>query len=964
MFSLRGGIRKKLLISYVAIIIPLVLVILYMHYSRFLDKRQDIVTSRIAFARNVASSFDGFIKEVSTAEKALGLSIAGGDYTRPEASDYLSEIGRRYPFFEISYARTDGRIFASSNSRLIGTKDDHGEFSTESYIGRLTPGRDWYVSPLHSHHEHEPSFDIVTGIFRGNTLQGLVIASVDATRLNEVFDLEVPGGGYNITDNRGMVAFQSQRPQLALAQRDWSEHEFVKKTLAGDEFISFGLTFPADGSYRIGAQVPIAGVGWSAGSFVPVEEVLAAARIALFASSAAAALVVIFALGLAFMVGRNIVRPITSLAGKAKAIAAGSFDEEVDIIRTGDELEELSHSFDTMRLNLKDYVNELSGLVETGEKMNLALNIPFVENAVTNALRNYFDAKVVWVALYNERHRKVKVDHFWSEAGVEVEGLTRAPGDPAINKVLMTAKPLVIKDISETDFANKDVVLSQGIDSLILLPLVSGGGSLGIIEFYTPLIKQDRVHEKEITLLMALANQAAVAIENANLYEETRKSERQLKASNDDLRILNKLALDISSGLNLKELVEKIANSAIDLVSADVGSLILYAKETGKVECVYRSGAGLVGGPRVQASAGEADDLGLIDTALRIMKPVYTNDYQHDPRLKKGPQVLGINAVAVSPLLIGHRLIGVLQIALTGEKTFTMNDIVLLEAVSLQAAVAIENARLYEKERQVAETLQNALLATPDELSGIKAGVIYRSATDNSKVGGDFYDFIEFSDGRIGIVVGDVSGKGLEAAATTALVKMTVRAFAYEYDSPSEVLAHANSVISSQLPSGQFITIAYAVLDPETGAFSYASAGHPMPMIVNPVSKTVRQLRIGATPLGIVPNMDYPEYHDALLDGEIILLYTDGLLEARKGSILFGEVGISSALTENSDLDVLELPGRLLDVAQDFAEGTLSDDVAIVALRLDRTAKVTPIGESTWIRDRKDGNGQVGDWVI
>lgn len=919
------GIRRKLLLSYLAIIIPLIAISIISYYGRYIERRQDVLAARQVVAQVVAANFDHLVKDVVATERAIGIAIEENDYSRNGASSFLSRVSVSYPVFSLDYVKTNGEIFASSDRKLVGRKMNLDLVNLDD----LSNGKDWLVSPMHVHENGEMGFDVVTGVWDGSELAAVVVASVDATKLDQYFAFQVPGGGYNIVDNKGIVVFQSQNPKLAFDRRDWQSQEFIKITLAGREYISHGMVFPVDDSFRMGAQVPIESIGWSAGSFLPVDEVISPIFDALLRGLLVASIIALLAVILGLGLGGRIVRPITSLAEKARLIAKGDFSVDVSGIKTGDEIEELALSFNSMRENLRDYVGELKGIVEAGEKMNLALNIPFVTHAVVNALRSYFGAEAVWFAFYHEAEKKLVIEHFWSDKDIDLTGGSMAPGEGIAGKVLMTAKPIITRDLASSEFMFKEEALKVGFDAAITLPLISGGGAIGVVGLYTSQIRMSRITEKQMSLLMALANQAAVAIENARLYEETRKSELMLRASNEDLHILNRVALDMSSGLDMEELLDKIIKNAMDLVGADIGSLGLYDEEQEKVSYRYRSSIPELSMPDVIPA-----DLGFSTTVLSSRKAVSTNDYRHDPRAVKEALELGVNAVATVPLLVGKHTLGIIQVASVSEKVFGDSDAVLLEAVGRQAAVAIENATLYEKERDIAEVLQNALLSAPDELPGLNFGLMYRAATEKARVGGDFYDFIDLPDGKIGIVIGDVSGKGLQAATATALAKMTMRAFAYEHDSPADVLAHANSVIESQMTHGQFITITYLIINPVTGRFSYAIAGHPPAAVLNRTTLNVRFLELGSTPLGAVDGIVYDSFDDEIGVDDVVLLYTDGLLEARSNGQLFGEAGISKALIDVAAIDVTDMPSAILEAAARFADDKLNDDVAVVAFSL------------------------------
>src|SRR5215210_7240456 len=188
----------------------------------------------------------------------------------------------------------------------------------------------------------------------------------------------------------------------------------------------------------------------------------------------------------------------------------------------------------------------------------------------------------------------------------------------------------------------------------------------------------------------------------------------------------------------------------------------------------------------------------------------------------------------------------------------------------------IQERERIEQELQVARQIQRSLLpeATP-ELYGWQFATYYKPARE---VGGDFYDFLELEDGRLGLVVGDATGKGMPAALVMATTRGMLRAAAQTLDSPGEVLARVNDALYPDVPSAMFVTCFYAILDPKSGALSYANAGHDLPYLWH--DGDAEELRARGMPLGLMPEMSYEEKEAVLGEGSIVLFYSDGLVEA------------------------------------------------------------------------------------
>jgi serine phosphatase RsbU (regulator of sigma subunit) len=244
---------------------------------------------------------------------------------------------------------------------------------------------------------------------------------------------------------------------------------------------------------------------------------------------------------------------------------------------------------------------------------------------------------------------------------------------------------------------------------------------------------------------------------------------------------------------------------------------------------------------------------------------------------------------------------------------------------------------MYLSQLHIASTLQQSLLDVPEQTHGIDFGHLYRSATLEASVGGDFYDVFEVDDRRVALLIGDVSGHGVEAARIAILVKDIVYAFSRRSSVPSDVVASTNELLLGKRIRG-FVTLFFAVLDPSTGLLTYCSAGHPNALVVDSGGH-VRLLEAASPPVGIFPGTTWKDGEVLLTENDLLFLYTDGLIEARRSGEFFGQDGLVNAIVAAIDLTSEELPKQVLDTALAFTDGVLADDVALLALRLTGTRR-------------------------
>ncbi len=368
---------------------------------------------------------------------------------------------------------------------------------------------------------------------------------------------------------------------------------------------------------------------------------------------------------------------------------------------------------------------------------------------------------------------------------------------------------------------------------------------------------------------------------------------------------------------------------------------------------------GLVGSERPDPEAGEIPPVSLQPTTFGQAVEIALND-PIVPYLESSPGVVEVDKLNLDsptvrqlkaagvklavPLISQGGLVGILNLGQRlSEQEYSTDDLRLLSKLSFQAAPAVRVAQLalqqkvevrererLEQELRVASVIQQTLLpqAVP-ELPGWQMNAHYQPARE---VGGDFYDFLDLPGGRLGLVVGDVTDKGVPAALVMATTRAILRAAAEQLISPGKVLRRANDVLCPDIPPKMFVTCLYAVLDPKEGLLQYANAGQDLPCLRS--SDGLRELRATGMPLGLMPGMDYEQKEVSLKPGESVFMYSDGLAEAHNQQReMFGLPRLRGL--------VLEHPGGapLIDfLLKELAEFTgpesiQEDDVTMVTLQ-------------------------------
>jgi serine phosphatase RsbU (regulator of sigma subunit) len=488
----------------------------------------------------------------------------------------------------------------------------------------------------------------------------------------------------------------------------------------------------------------------------------------------------------------------------------------------------------------------------------------------------------------------------------------------------------------------RDVLEELGIEAVVAVPLRVREDLIGLLAVYPDAGRQ--LTENEESLLRALAAQLAVAVQNARLHERTKLADEDrqqaLEAEREAsrrLRALYEISRAFSESLSLERTLEAVTRTIVDSLEVDAaalrmpdarGSSLVPVAVHVRHERMTEAMRTILSLPQPLSPVRPAvfrgrEPLVLDARSAAALGPAHAPLI---PFLEKGC------SAAVIPLATQAEILGTLTlVSLDPDRPVEGETLDAAASIAGQAALALDNARLYQQQKEFADSMQRSLLPRAQPLAeGLDVGAFYASSA-RMEVGGDVYDFVELADGRLAVVLGDVTGHGIGAAADMAMAKFVFRSLSREHPEPGGFLAAANEIVLGEIGEGKFITLLYLTADGLRGELACASAGHPPPRVVRSTGSP-EPLAVSGLALGIEADQTYDEVRVRLEPGDAAVLYTDGLPEARRGGELYGEARLDAALAANAHLPAEELARALVEDCRAFA-GELADDCAIVVLK-------------------------------
>jgi GAF domain-containing protein len=427
--------------------------------------------------------------------------------------------------------------------------------------------------------------------------------------------------------------------------------------------------------------------------------------------------------------------------------------------------------------------------------------------------------------------------------------------------------------------------------------------------------------EEQLRVTEVFASLAALALERTELLErEARRAETE--------ELLHNAAQLVTASLDLDAVYTAICEQAALLANAPTALLLRLDSVTQTLRCVASTGASerlvghryAIGDGMLGAVAGGDES--------------YVSRAEDRDRFLPLAREEGVRSFAHVPLGLGPRRFGVLTVCHPVEGALDDGRVALLEALARPAAAAIANALEFQHERRIAGALTRGYIpGAPPELEGFSLGLVYEPV-GHEVSGGDVFGVWRLPGGALAVLVGDVSGKGLEVAAVSAMVRFFIEARTWDSDCPARVLAQANAILRRRLPGQVALVTAFlAVID--GGVLRYANAGHVPPLVVDGADPDAApvELRTTGLPLGVIDDAEFEHHELAFGDEHVLFAATDGLIEARRGSAQLGQERVTAVVAEHAaSMTTQQLVERAYAEAEAFAE-VLTDDVVIIALR-------------------------------
>jgi phosphoserine phosphatase RsbU/P len=563
-------------------------------------------------------------------------------------------------------------------------------------------------------------------------------------------------------------------------------------------------------------------------------------------------------------------------------------------------------------------------LLEVADVVNTTLDLDTTLRRVAELVRKVIDYEIFAILLVNEKAQDLRIRFQVGYARDVAERIKIKIGEGVTGLAAKRREAILVDDVSKHP---EYISAAPNVRSELAIPLIIKNRVIGVLNLETQ--EAGRFTEEHKRLLTLIGSRMAVGIENARLHTRTTKQARTLV-------LLNEIARELTSILNVDELLKRIAELLSRLIDYQMFSILMVdaAGETLQHRFSLRFQENI----QLKHDVPLGD--GLVGYAARHRQGVLVPDVSKDPRyILLNPETRSELAV---PLIYKDKVIGVLDLEHTKRGFFSDEHYRTVTTLAAQVAIALENARLYEEiarqekrlERDLALARELQFRLLPHFLPKLPNLEVAAKFAPARAIGGDLYDFVNYSLDQMGMVIGDVSGKGAPAAIYAALVSGILRSHSPIEPGPAEMLRAVNFSLGERRIEGQFVSLIYAVWDDRNRSLKIANSGLPRPLYCH--DGKIEVIEATGLPLGLFDDAEYDEFTFKAKPGDMFVFFSDGILDARnKAGDMFGrhrtEAIIAGCASVSADCVVKSL---FKAVTEHAAGEEAFDDETVVAIRV------------------------------
>jgi sigma-B regulation protein RsbU (phosphoserine phosphatase) len=563
-------------------------------------------------------------------------------------------------------------------------------------------------------------------------------------------------------------------------------------------------------------------------------------------------------------------------------------------------------------------------LLEVADVVNTTLDLDTTLRRVAELVRKVFDYEIFAILLLNEKTQELRIRFNVGYKRELADKIRIKMGEGVTGLAAQNREALLVGDVTTDPRYISGV---PDVRSELAVPLIVKNKVIGVIDIESP--QPNHFTEEHKRLLTLIASRMAVGIENARLYTRTTRQARTLL-------LLNEIARELTSILNLDELLKRIAELLSRLIDYQMFSILLVDPTGEKLQHRFSL--------RFQENIHLKHDIpigeGVVGYAVQQKEVVLVSDVTKDSHyILLNPET---RSELAAPLIYKDKVIGVLDLEHTRRGFFTDDHKRTITTLAAQVAIAIENARLYEQiERQekrlerdlaLARELQFRLLPqAPPDLANLEVAAKFSPAR---AIGGDLYDFVDYSLSRFAMVIGDVSGKGAPAAIYAALVSGILRSHAPIEPGPAEMLSAVNFSLGERRIEGQFVSIIFALWDDSNRTLQVANSGLPRPLYCH--DGKIEIIEATGLPLGLFDDADYDEFTFHAKPGDMFVFFSDGILDARnQAGDMFGRRRVEEIVAKSCEFSADWVVDSLFKAVAEHAAGVETfDDQTVVAIKV------------------------------